>query len=214
MIGDIITIKPEYRHTAQALLAGIKTHLVTTSQKRSVILIAGESGSGKSVTAICLSEILATMGTTTVLHLDDYFKLPPLINHDERVNDLNWVGTQEVNLKLLQKHLYAFQENKPYIIQPLMDYKANKCLKKRLSFTHTQFLIIEGTYSFFLKDADYHVFMERTYIDTYQQRMERGRDVQNEFVETVLGIEHRIIAPTKKQANALVKKDYSVEFLR
>lgn len=213
MIGDVITIKPEYYRTTDVLFEDIKARLHDNNKQKYVILIAGESGSGKSVTAICLQKALQSLGKVAILHLDDYFKLPPATNHAAREQDITWVGANEVQLTLLQRHVDAFLTHKTYVVKPLVNYTANQIEKERMYFKAVNFLIVEGTYSFWLENADYHVFMERNYKDTYQQRMERGRDIQTDFVEQVLQIEHELISPTKHKANAIVKKDYSVKLV-
>ncbi|MBK8444684.1 MAG: hypothetical protein IPL35_15330 [Sphingobacteriales bacterium] len=217
MIGDIIDIKPEYHSTAAQLLTDMERKQLLKDEKgRVVVLIAGESGSGKSVTAHCLANLLNSSHRyqqARILHLDDYFYLPPRSNHQQREADLNRVGTQEVNLPLLQQHLDAFLQGRQSIMRPIMDYAANEQHQNRLFFGKASYLIIEGTYSFRLRRAQYHIFMERTYLDTYEQRKKRGRDILSPFVEKVLAIEHPLIAATKTSADALVRKDYSVVFM-
>ena len=67
MIGDVITIRPEYYATAREILLCIEAQTPLHSFQKYVILIAGESGSGKSVTAVCLAEALQSIGKTQIL---------------------------------------------------------------------------------------------------------------------------------------------------
>ena len=54
-----------------------------------VIAVGGESGSGKSTTAVCLEREFMQNGITCIsLHMDSYFKLPPKDNHKNRVASL------------------------------------------------------------------------------------------------------------------------------
>lgn len=55
MIGDVIDIKPEYINTAREIVSLCGNHFF---DKKRVILVAGESGSGKSVTAVSLQKVL------------------------------------------------------------------------------------------------------------------------------------------------------------
>ena len=53
--------------------------------KKIAIGIGGESGSGKSVTAYALQRILADHNIqSVVIQMDDYFILPPKLNHENR----------------------------------------------------------------------------------------------------------------------------------
>lgn len=216
MIGDIINIKEEYFRTASDLLSEIKDTEEFEMGKRMVFLIGGESGSGKSVTAICLAQKISEMTDSQpcILHLDDYFKLPPTNNHNKRLEDINWVGKNEVRLDLLQTHLDAFSAGALHIAKPLVNYNENCIGEETVDWNGVRFLLIEGTYSFFLKNADFKIFMKRNYHDTRQQRLARGREADDPFIENVLEIEHRIIAPLSEKANAIVNKDYTISIIK
>ncbi len=211
MIGDVIDIKPEYINTSREIVSLCGNHFF---DKKRVILVAGESGSGKSVTAVSLQKVLLEKHIDAmVLHQDDYFHLPPATNHDERLKDLSRVGMNEVNLNLMQKHIHAFKANVERITKPLVHYKENEILQETANIKAYRTLIVEGTYSFALHGADTRIFMERNYKDTLTSRLKRNRDVAGEFVEKVLEIEHRLISPMASQADILVRKNYQVESL-
>ncbi|MDX2136195.1 MAG: hypothetical protein SFV52_15525 [Saprospiraceae bacterium] len=207
MIGDPIHIKAEYFGTADAVLA----HLPGLGQGRKVLLVGGESGSGKSVTATCLQQRLTQQGIMAlVLHQDDYFHLPPLPNHEKRQHDLGWVGPQEVKLTALQAHIDAFLENQPFITKPLVNYRTNEVLEETVPLDPYQVLIIEGTYVLLLERAFAAIFMDRDYQQTLAQRIARNREPYDPFVEMVLKIEHEIIRKLRPRAHLIVNTDYSV----
>ncbi len=212
MIGDIINIKPEYFKTAQSIINLINEQGIIDSVGRQVIAIGGESGSGKSVTAMCLQKVLHEQGITSmVLHQDDYFKLPPANNHNVRLQDISKVGIEEVNMDILQANVHDYLSRVAEIVKPIVNYKANIILEEIVQLKDVDVLIIEGTYVLALQNISYKVFMERTYLQTLLQRRERARDTQDlEFIEQVLAIEHKIIAAMKSTAHALVATDYSV----
>jgi uridine kinase len=54
------------------------------------------------------------------------------------------------------------------------------------------------------------VFINLTYRETLQSRLERAREAQDDFLERVLEIEHRIISAHKSRADYLVDKQYQV----
>jgi uridine kinase len=208
MLGDIINIRSEYYATSNDIVHYLK-ELQVWSKPRLAIAIAGESGSGKSVTAICLQHALAEHNRKAlILHLDDYFKLPPRPNHDKRVESIDWVGPQEVRLDLLQRNVDEFKAGLKELVRPLINYKLNQILAENIPLIAYDCIIVEGTYSFLLENIDFNVFMDRTYLETKQQRDERGRDVQDDFVEKVLEIEHSIIRALRPKAQIIVDKSY------
>lgn len=209
MKGDIIHIKPIYFETSEAIISKMPSKDLLNKY---VIVIGGESGSGKSVAAVCLQKLLHNENINSVIiHQDDYFFLPPKSNHQNRVKNIENVGTQEVNLMLLQQHIFDFKKNKESIEKPLVDYDNNTISTEIIEIKNAQVLILEGTYSLKLTHADLTIFMDRTYKETVLQRTERGREQFDEFIEKVLFIEHQIIRRTKEYAQLIVNKNYLVE---
>jgi uridine kinase len=212
MIGDIISIKPHYLETAKEIFYLIEKKNADFSKQKYVITIGGESGSGKSVASMCLQKTLLEHNIhSLVFHLDDYFYFPPKINHNRRLEDINRVGRQEVNLDRLNQNILDFKMGSGQIIKPEINYNSNEILEDILFTDNINVLIVEGTYSLMLDNVDLTIFMDRTYIETKQNRIERGRDVVDiEFVESVLEIEHKIIRATKSKAKIIVNSDYTV----
>ncbi|MBA4303519.1 MAG: hypothetical protein C0424_04780 [Sphingobacteriaceae bacterium] len=212
MIGDVIGIKPAYLQTGKQVLDMLPADFF--SQKR-IIQIAGESGSGKSVTAVSLQRLLLERGIDAcILHQDDYFHLPPASNHRKREENLEWVGFQEVRLDALAEHQQAFLAGQTRLEKPLVDYHENQILSEMIPLDAYQVMLVEGTYVFAAGTADLRVFMTRTYQQTRKNREERGREVSSDFLEKVLVIEHNLIVKQREQAHLLVLEDYSVQILR
>lgn len=212
MVGDNINIKKEYYATAQAIIGHVQSRGLLGGTPR-VLCIGGESGSGKSVTGICLqTELKNSHGIRSlVLHQDDYFKLPPQTNHLSRLKDISKVGKGEVDLALMQKHIHEFKTGAGSLSKPLVNYGLNEIHHEVVDTKDVAILIIEGTYCLSLSDADFMVFMDRTFHETYAQRVARGREQADPFIEDVLEIEHRIIRPMRSSADVIVTKDYQVE---
>jgi uridine kinase len=207
VIGDAIHIKTEYYQTADSIV----DILDISGDDRKVLLVGGESGSGKSVTAMCLQQRLHLKGLLAlVLHQDDYFHLPPKTNHEKRLNDIQWVGLQEVKMDLLQIHLNMFLDNRPTLTKPLVNYRTNEILEENIPLSAYRIMIIEGTYVLQLHDAHTGIFMDRDYRQTRAQRLSRNREPYDEFIEQVLQIEHTIIRSLRPRAQILVNPDYSV----
>lgn len=210
MIVEGIEIKEEYFKLTRALIERLNEDSILTNSK-SVISICGESGSGKSVTAMCLKQLLADRDIkSTILHQDNYYKLPPKDNHAKRKEDINWVGHSEVQLDLLQDHIEEFKSGSHKINLPVVDYFNNSFSKTELLLDDKSILIVEGVYSFMLRDLDYKIFLERTYHETKEKRKNRKREIYDPFVESVLEIEHNIISSFREEANLIITTDYTL----
>lgn len=206
MKGDKIVIKEDYYKPAEAVINSIEQKLVN----KIIITIGGESGSGKSVLATALNILLANRKISSyLLQQDDFFKLPPRSNHENHLKDIHKnVGPQEVHLDKLQKIIDEFKNNVPLITKPTVNYELNIIDQEEINIGVTNVLIIEGTYTSLLERVDVKIFMERTYKETFKDRMERGREKFDPFIEHVLEIEHNIIKEHKKYADLIIGSDF------
>ena len=185
--------------------------LIEKTEGRFVVTIAGESGSGKSETAAVLAEVLAEKDTKSViLQQDDYFVHPPKTNAEVRRRDVGWVGTGEVRLDLMDQNLADIIAGASTIEKPLVIFEEDRIDSERLDLEGIKVAIVEGTYTTSLKNVHQHVFNARNYIDTKQARQKRAREAQDEFLEEILRIEHKIISAQRAQADIIVTIDYEV----
>ena len=211
MIGDTINLNEEYLSTAESLYAKLIHKFDSFSGK--VIAIAGESGSGKTVAAMSLQKIVQDHEIhALVLHIDDYFKLPPLTNHQNRLKSQENVGAHEVDMDWLNSNIVDFKNKEKSIEKPTVNYYENTISSDTVFLENIDLLIVEGTYSFLAKGIDYHIFMSRTYKETEEMRLKRNRgtEMQDPYNNVVLEIEHQIIAPLKKRADAIIDFNYAV----
>jgi len=199
------------KKTAKNIIPGI---LSTTSKY--VITVAGESGSGKTEIARELSHILTKNHISNVIFKQDhYFYNLPKDNEKLRSKDISIVGTGEVDLKLLDKHIKLFRNRKTNsIIKPRIFRKTNTRTKETVKCKNVKVLIIEGTYASLLKNVDKRVFLLRTYKDTHYARFLRSkvckeREKYCTHLEKILEIEHKIISKHKKLADIIIKKNLS-----
>jgi uridine kinase len=213
MIGDKIQVQPHHTKAAGELFEALKDRI---GDQRTTITVAGQSGAGKSEIAHELGRLLDGAGHKTyIFQQDDYFVYPPKSNHNQRLKDIGWVGTQEVNLKLMDDHMAAFKEDKPEMLEkPLVIFDEDRITSEKLDLSPFDIAIAEGTYTSLIKNADYHVFIDRDYYDTLEHRKARGRDKIDEFSDQILKIEDRIITKHKQFADFVVRKDYSVEVVK
>lgn len=210
-MGEHLDRRPEYAGLSQSLRVLLLNDHDLRRRGRVVIGVAGESGSGKSVTATGLARDLDAIGLSTcVLHQDDYFRLPPRTNHEHRVRDLGHVGPQEVNLELLQQHVDAFLARRDDVIAPSVDYPGNKFLVRHLDFSGIDALIVEGTYAFRLANLDIRIFLTATHADTRERRRSRNRDIDAPVIDEILAIESRFIAPQVEHADIVIDRHFSI----
>jgi uridine kinase len=203
-----IHIKSDYYELSKRLIELMEIKLKKDEPGELVIGIAGESGSGKSVTAVCLSEYLKDLGIqNTILHMDDYFHLPAADNHQNRLKGLDNVGPHEVNLKLLSDHVDAFRKHQK-TEGPVSDFHGNRFISKTLDFSETQVLLVEGTYILEIKNLDKRIFLSRSYTDTLVDRMARGREGFDPFIESVLEIEHQIVSQYEDIADIVIDENF------
>lgn len=203
-------VRPEYAELARALASEIVRRALT-ARARTVVGVAGESGSGKSVTASSLARELGALGHQAhVLHQDDYFFLPPHENHRARERDIGHVGPGEVNLALLQAHVAAFRAGAEGVDAPAVEYAADRFDTRRVDFAGIEMLVVEGTYVLGLGGLDLRIFLEATYADTRDLRHARARDVDSPFVERVLAIEHELIAQQAARADLVIDRRFAI----
>lgn len=210
MIGDKLIIKDKHRRAAEQIVERILPAL-RSCPRAYIITIAGESGSGKSEAGQAIADALIRRGfKTLVFQQDDYFVHPPKTNDRTRRKDISWVGMQEVRLDLLDKHLAQARSGAQRIVKPLVVYEEDRIIEETVSLEGIAAVVAEGTYTTELENVDTRVFIDLTYLETLRSRLERAREAQDEFLETVLEIEHRIISAHRSRADYIIDKQYEV----
>lgn len=208
MIGDKIIPKAHHTAAAEAIYAIVKR----SDRDRLTMTIAGESGSGKSETAVELKRLFEADGRRTyIFHQDDYFHLPPKTNEKSRRRRIKRVGISEVNLTTLDENLRMFRRMpKKTIRKPLVDYEKDEIGVETMDPKEYEVAIAEGTYTTLLQNSNVRVFIDRDFDDTREHRRERAREEDSPFYDEVLRIEHKIISKHKSFAAIIVNKDWSV----
>ena len=210
MRGDKILVQEEHRKAAVAIVQ-ILLPLVMEVRDRFAVSIGGESGSGKSELALALKKDLAQHHINSViLQQDDYFVYPPKTNHVQRQEDINRVGTGEVRLVLLDRHVYSILNGARMLKKPLVIYRENLITNEVLSLDGAHVVLVEGTYTTVLKNVHQRVFIDRMYKQTLHARRRRDRESFDPFLEQVLKIEHGIICKQKLYADIVVTPSFRV----
>lgn len=212
MKGDSVVVEAHHRNAAAGIVDRLMP-VLNASPERHTVSIAGQSGSGKSETAVALAEALGAQGIQCeILQQDDYFIHPPKSNDRTRREDIEWVGPQEVRLDLMDEHLAAFLDGAQQVEKPLVDYASDSIGSETLDFGKSRVLIAEGTYTTLLDHCKTHVFIDRTYLETRAHREKRMRDASelDPFIDKVLEIEHGIISSHKPNAQIVIESNYEV----
>ena len=212
MIGERIDAKHLNTKAASELLCAF-SHLKTTP--KCAIAVAGESGSGKTHMAAALaSEFEANGQKVLLLHMDDFFKLPPAQNHQNRLSDLNSVGPNEVDIPRLTSIVTAFKNNTYRISSPLVYYYEDRIEEQQHIVSNVDVLIIEGTYAFYVDHLDFHLFMTRTHEQTRELRAlrNRGNESNDPFIENVLAIEHQLVTAKREKADAWIDYHFNLKY--
>lgn len=204
-MGDKLII--EKHHTDRAV--EICDLLADRIGDKFVIIVAGESGSGKSELASEIARLLTERGINTgVLQQDDYFVFPPKTNHEMRRHNLEQVGPYEVKLDFLDSNLRSFKRGESLIYKPLVIYDEDKLTTEEMETEDLKALIAEGTYTSLLRFADLRVFIDRDYHQTLEARKRRARDKFEPFTADVLEREHQIISQHKALADVVIPADF------
>lgn len=207
MLGDELVIERHHTERAKEIVEVLEDRI--TSINKFVITVAGESGSGKSELSSEIARIARERGVSTgILQQDDYFVFPPRTNHEMRKKNIDQVGTYEVKLDFLDSNLRSFKMGNESVYKPLVDYNADSITTEVKEVGKYRILIAEGTYTTTLEFADFKIFIDRNYKQTYQDRKRRGRDKMEPFVEDVLEREHEIISSHRDRADLLITSDY------
>ena len=205
MRGDRIFVGEVHRQRAEELAELLEPRLF----EKFVVAIAGESGAGKSALAVALRDALVARGHPTgIFQQDDYFVFPPKTNHEMRRRNLEQVGPYEVKLDFLDCNLRSYKRGENPVYKPLVLYEEDRITTEEVDTSDWEALIVEGTYTSLLRFVDFRVFIDLDFRQTREARKLRARDRWEPFLEEVLEREHRVIAPHKALADAIVPPDW------
>lgn len=214
MRGDILIIGDHHRLAAENIL-NLTLKGIRSKEGVYIFTIAGESGAGKSETAYALEGLLEKINIRTyIIQQDDYFILPPKTNEKARIVNINRVGPDEVRLDLLNENIRSVIAGGKIIEKPLVIFEEDRITTETVDLSGYDVIIIDGTYTTMLEKIDCHVFIDRDRNDTRSDRLKRNREQQNEYLEHILEIEHKIISRHKEMADIIVNKEYKAYLAR
>ncbi|MBF0455382.1 MAG: zeta toxin family protein [Magnetococcales bacterium] len=208
MRGDKIIVELHHRQAGKGVVDRILQSNLTPPFG---ITVGGESGSGKSEIAQAIADELGNHAIQSIiLGQDDYFIYPPRTNDTTRRADISWVGTQEVNLTLLDDHMGQILAGCSSLEKPLVIYDEDRIESESIPTSGVNVVIAEGTYVSQLTKASVKVFIDRSFEETRAHREKRMRHASelDPFIDKVLKIEHEIISAHKKKAHVVIDTNY------
>lgn len=206
---DDILIITENHHLAAKGIFGLLYEETRHRAGKYLVTIAGESGAGKSEIAAAVADLFDKNGLPAyIIQQDDYFEYPPRTNALMRLEDIGRIGPGEVRLGLLNENIRTILAGQYTLSKPLVIFSEDRITTETIDVTPYNIIIIEGTYTTLLVGINCKIFIDRDFRDTREDRMKRNREAQDEYLEKILEIEHRIIRGHKKLAGMVITKDY------
>ncbi len=210
-LEDLLVIKEEYKKVADRLSEIILEDF--PREEKLIVAVGGESGSGKSeiVHVIRKNLFKSTYEIKSfILHVDDFYVLPRKERNEQRAKiNFESVGISEIDQDELAYIVKRFKEDAGLTLVPIYDILTSVKYKLEVNFQDVPVLIADGLYANII-DADYNIFIDRTYHDTKGFQAERGKEVMDDFRFGVLGREHKAISQLKEKADFIINKDYSL----
>lgn len=201
MIGDRLIIQPKHLRNANIVFPKVKD--------RTIVLIYGTSGTGKTETADCLQELLFNKGMQSiVLSLDDFYTVHHKVrNYNRKKQGIDSVGLKEIDWEHLRRICQDFQNKKPLHTRRYHKY-ADVVEHNILESDEINVLIFEGLYAGYMKKfhvGDISVFLEGSPAQTLEFRKQRRKENEDDnFRKQVVDKEHRIICQLKRYAEIII----------
>ena len=111
-------------------------------------------------------------------------------------------------------HLRSFKQGAKDLYKPVAIFQEARFEREVMPVKNLSVLIAEGTYCTLLELVDTRVFIDRDFRDTHKDRINRGRDLMDEFTEKVLKIEHEVVREHKEKAHIIVHKNGTIQIQR
>lgn len=211
-LGDVLLIKPEIKKVASEISDIILKDI--SDDDKIIVAVGGESGSGKSEVAHEIGHDLFKSSRkirSFILTFDDFYIFPRKERNKLRLKtDFESVGLSEVDQVELKYIVKKFKKDAGLTLIPIYDIRSNLQHRLVVNFQDIPVLIIDGLYANSLY-ADYNIFIERSLRDTIEFQKERGKEVMDEFRQSVLEKEHEAVMKIKKNANYFITKNYKLK---
>ena len=212
MLGDVLLIGEIHKQAAIDIFECVMADRVKKGDDYKYIIgVSGESGSGKSELAHVLANLLKNESIRAkLLHIDNYYKIPPLLRHEWRkTHGIETVGLEEIDWRLLNENILDFKEDRESMM-PCVDIISEQVDKLITDFRKVNILVLDGLYALNANSIDMKIFIDLTYHETKMAQLVREKESYDTFREKVLEQEHQIISKYKEHADIIVDKSYKV----
>lgn len=208
MLEDILLVEEKHRRVANDIIRRLGEQFF---EKRVLIAIGGESGSGKSELAHSLAKQLKEKNIyAKLIHTDDFYKVSPKSRTEWRKShDIAKIGVEEYDWDEIIRVINAFQK-KERCEMPCVDLLTDQTDMLTTNFAEVQILILEGLYALHAK-TDIKIFIDLTFKETKKAQKLRGKEPQSKFRYKILKQEHSVIHSFKDNVDFIVNKAYSLE---
>lgn len=217
--------KPESLNTPEFdLEKGVKELAALVGEKLShatqpiIVEIAGGSASGK--TSAVAEKIKDAFGDKAIIFsMDDYYRGGEFMDNEaKKGNILNLDQPEALNLELLRSHLDALKAEKE-IQKPVYNFKTGEPIGTE-TLRPCRVIIVEGLFALndiLAKEGDVKAFVDigvhgrilRRLLRDVERTGQRPADILKYFSEVVEPMHEKYIQSTKKNADIVIKNEYS-----
>lgn len=207
MLSDVLLIAEKHEKAGKFIAERILKE--RKNNKKFIVAISGESGSGKSeLTHVVAKEMRKAGLVGKPLHIDNYYKTKPRERQEWRKkNGVESVGFGEYDWDTINRNISEFR-NGEKATMPCVDIATDMVDTLITDFAPIDVLIVDGLYAIKTEDIDLKVFIELTYHETKKAQHARGKEVVNDFRMQVLEQEHQAVQTLKSSSDIFVGMDY------
>ncbi len=210
MLGDVLLIGEHHHRAARSIAAEVARR--RGDDRRFVVAISGESGSGKSELAHVLARTLVSSGVVAKpIAVDNFYRIDPLERAAWRRREgvEGAVGLAEVDWDTLAGCVEDFRAGRPTSI-PCIDLVTQRVDRLTTDFAPVRVLVVDGLYAIAMEGADLRVFIDLTYHQTGKAQALRGKERQDDLRRRVLEEEHRVVSSLGPRADLRVSPGFDV----
>ena len=204
MIGDKLLLKDVHYDKKDYILPFIQSKY---KFNKLTIALGGQSGVGKTEIASLIQADLWDIGTIRckVIHIDDYYKtMWQNRNWIRRREGLQSIGSVEIDWDTLNDIINTFHSGAKRITTQRIHKYTNSIEFCETSNHCIDILLVEGLYANHLKNKDYGIYLCGGIKETTEFRIERQKEILDDFRESVLVVEREDILKTKPLADLIV----------
>ena len=211
MLGDILLIQEKHKRAGEDIMERI----LQNKNKKFIVAISGESGSGKTELAHVIAKGLRKHGIfAKPLHTDNFYNTHPLERREWRSEQgiENVVGYNEYKWDEINQVIDDFKNNR-ISEMPCVDLVTEQVDQLITDFSEVDMLILDGLYAIKAENIDLRIFIELTYLETKEKHSKdsRGKEVMDELRWAILAQEHKMVQSLKPLADLIITKDYEVK---